>query len=158
MSHLQGMIFHHYSSFTLRFPISCWTDLVQWTSFLIKALRTRNSLDWLWSTLTIQLNLHFGIMNVCAFLLVVTSLIEWKWSECSSYISVVLCQSSSISEAPWGLVQAKPCSSSERRTIVVYYANSRINLLVRKAGRLISFNNGLPHLMHDIYSGWVQMA
>ena len=47
-------------------------------------------------------------------------------------------------------MQAKPCSPSEQRSVVVWRANSRIDLLVRKAGMLISFNNGLPHLMHDI--------
>ena len=151
-------MFQNYSSFTHHSPISCWIDLVQWTSSLIKALHTRNSPDWPWSTLTIQLNLHFRMMKVCAFLLVVTSLIQRKWRECSFCISVVLCPRSSVPEAPWGLVQAKPCSLSEWCTNVVFHSNSRINLLVWKTGMLILFNNGLPHLMHDFYSGWVQQA
>ena len=151
-------MFQNYGSFTLHSPISCWIDLVQWTSSLIKALRMRNSLDWLWSTLTIPLNLHCGIVNVSPCLLIVTSLTQRKWRQCSLHISVVLCQISSIPEAPWGLMHAKPCSSSEQRIIVVCCGNSRINLLVRKTGTLISFNNGLPHLMHGIYSSWVQQA
>ena len=156
MSHVRGVGLQNSGSFTLRFLISFWIDLVQWISSSIKVLHMRNSLDWPWGTSTIQLNLRCGTIKVHPFLPVVTLLIQLKWRECSSRISVVLCQSSSIPGAPRGLVQAKPCSSFERN--VACCEHSRINLLVRKTGMFISFNNGLPHLILNIYSGWIQMA
>jgi hypothetical protein len=146
MSHLQGTNLENSDSFMPRSPISYWIDLVQWTSFLIKVLHTQNSLDWPWSILTIPPNLYWrlGVIKVCPLLLVVTSLIQWKWSLSSSHISVVLCQSSSISEAPWGLVQAKPCRShNHTRFMGVCWENSRINVLVFKTGMLISFSKWL---------------
>ena len=115
--------------------ISYWIDLVQRTSFLIKALGTRSSQGWLWNISTIQLNPQWGIFHVCPFLVVVTSVIQRKRSLRSSRISVLLCQSPSIPEAPWGLVRAEPCAGFwTPKTIAVNCGNSKFNVLVRKTG------------------------
>jgi hypothetical protein len=79
-----------------------------------------------------------------SLILVVTSLIQWKWRHRSWHISALLCQSSSIPEALWRLVRAKFCGSHNyNKVLVVACENSRINVLVRKTGMLLSFSKWL---------------
>ena len=144
MFQLQGMTFKNPDSLMLPSPISYSIDLVQKTYFLIKVLRTGDLLDWLSGILTIQLNLNWGVITVCPLLLVMTLLIQSKWSLSSSRISVVLFQSSSIPQAPWRLVGSKSCSSYKPPcTIVVCCGNSTFNVLVWKTGVSILFSKWL---------------
>jgi len=157
MTHPQENILENSGSFMPHSPISYWIDLVQRTSFLIKALRTQNSLDWPWCTLTIQLNLHWGMINVCPLLVVTWFNQNEVLVHCTFRFCCVRARPSpELLQDLCGFNLAAHLNST-------YYSlwDPRISNLMCWFGRQVCWFcsvNALPRLMRNIYNRWVQTA